>query len=327
MSRQLIMIADDETSNLALMRQFLKDDYSLVFATNGEAALAMAAKHRPALILLDVKMPGLDGYAVCRQLKANPGTAAIPVIFITSLNESGYEVTGFAVGGVDFIHKPLLGPIIRARVRTHLSLVSVNELEKSYRAAIQMLGDAGHYNDIDTGVHIWRMAAYSCALAEAVGWSPKDLAMLELAAPMHDTGKIGISDAIMRKPGPLNDAEWATMKTHPQIGHQILSKSDSPLFRLAAEIALGHHEQWAGGGYPRGLRGTAIPESARIVAVADVFDALTMKRPYKEAWPLDRVLATMDEMIGRHFEPRLAEAFRDILPSILDIKALWDSKE
>lgn len=319
-----LLIVDDEPQNLAAMRQILSPDYPLVFARTGAEALAAVVKHRPSLILLDIQMPDMDGYAVCRQLKTDPNTEAIPVLFVTALTEVGNETAGFAAGAVDYIVKPVSPPIVRARVRTHLSLVRASQLEQSRREAIFMLGEAGHHNDTDTGVHIWRMAAYSAALAKASGWSDEASQQLELAAPMHDTGKIGIPDAILRKPGKLDADEWVAMKTHARIGHDILSKSKAPLFQLAAEVALRHHEKWDGSGYPDGLAGEAIPESARIVALADVFDALTMKRPYKEPWPVERVLTTLRESSGGHFEPRLVELFESILPDILDIKARWD---
>jgi putative two-component system response regulator len=323
----LILCVDDDPSNLAALGQILKDEYRLAFARNGHEALQAAAKHHPALILLDVQMPDLSGYEVCRRFKRNPETEAIPVIFVTSRAEVLDEKAGFEAGGVDYIAKPVFPMTVRARVRTHLSLVRASELEERCRQAIQMLGEAGHYNDTDTGAHIWRMAAYSRALAGAAGWPCPQQKLLELAAPMHDTGKIGIPDAVLKKPGPLDAAEWEIMKTHCRIGYNILGKGDAPVFRLAAEIALSHHEKWDGSGYPNGLSGTEIPESARIVAVADVFDALSMRRPYKDAWPLDRVMATLEEGEGRHFEPRLIRLFRGILPEILDIKAGWDAKE
>lgn len=322
-----LLIVDDESENLAVMRQILSSDYPLVFARNGTEALAAVVKHHPALILMDVQMPEMDGYAACRKLKANPDTESIPVIFITALSEVGHEATGFAVGAVDYITKPVSPPIVKARVRTHLSLVRTTQLEQSYHDAISMLGEAGHYNDSDTGVHIWRMASYAAALAQAYGWENEQCKQLELAAPMHDTGKIGIPDAILRKPAKLNAEEWEIMKTHARIGFDILTKSNAPLFRLAAEVALRHHEKWDGSGYPDGLTGLAIPESARIVALADVFDALTMKRPYKEAWPIERVMQTIHESSGKHFEPQLVALFESILPEILRIKAEWDSRE
>ncbi|WP_331001659.1 HD-GYP domain-containing protein [Methylicorpusculum oleiharenae] len=187
-----------------------------------------------------------------------------------------------------------------------------------------MLGEAGHYNDNDTGVHIWRMAAYSRALAKKLGWSGQQYELLEMAAAMHDTGKIGIPDKVLRKPGKLDADEWRIMQTHTQIGYDILSKSDAPLFKLAAEIALNHHEKWDGGGYPNGLERENIPESARIVAIADVFDALAMNRPYKDAWPLENILDYMNESAGHHFDPQILNAFMSVLPDILTLKTQWN---
>ncbi len=322
-----ILIADDEPLNLDAMRNVLGEEYRLVFARNGIEAVASAQKHLPLLILLDIEMPEMDGYAACRQLKEQSKTAHIPVIFVTSLAEIGNEALGFECGAVDYIVKPISPSIVRARVKTHLSLIRSTRLEQSYRDSIFMLGTAGHYNDTDTGVHIWRMAAFAKELAATVGWSPDVCGTLELAAPMHDTGKIGIPESILRKPAKLDEAEWVVMRKHTTIGHAILSKSDAPVFQLAADVALRHHEKWDGSGYPDGLVGEAIPESARIVALADVFDALTMRRPYKEPWPIERVMATIQEGSGKHFEPRLVEAFTAILPRILEIKASWDQRE
>jgi putative two-component system response regulator len=327
MSQAPILLVDDEPNNLALLRQILGGLYPLVFARNGADALAAAEKHHPALILLDIQMPDMDGFDVCRRLKSQPQTEAIPVIFISSMSDVGDETAGFDAGCVDYIVKPVSPALVRARVRTHLSLVRTTELVQSHRDAIHMLGVAGHYNDTDTGMHIWRMAAYSRALAEAAGWSCEDAMLLELAAPMHDTGKLGTPDAILRKPGPLTGEEWEIMRQHPRIGYDILAQSAAPVFRLAATVALHHHEKWNGSGYPAGLDGEAIPESARIVAVADVFDALTMKRPYKDAWPTEQVCATLTAGAGIHFEPRLVEHFMAIQPEILDIKARWDRLE
>lgn len=322
-----ILIVDDEPLNLAVMREVLGSQYRLAFARSGEEALRAAARHRPLLILLDVRMPDMDGYEVCRQLKADAQTAAIPVIFVSGCADTLDETRGFEAGAVDYLVKPVSPPIVRARVRAHLSLVSLERLERSYHDAIYMLGEAGHYRDNDTGVHIWRMAAYAAALGAACGLDTVTCRRLELAAPMHDTGKLGIPDAILRKPGPLDEAEWVIMRTHPRIGHDILARSQAPVFQMAAQIALRHHEKWDGSGYPDGLSGTDIPETARIVAIADVFDALTMKRPYKDAWPAERALAELHKGAGRHFEPRLVTAFADILPCILELKAQWDERE
>lgn len=327
MSSDPLLIVDDDPQNLALMRQILAAHHRLIFARSGTEALAAATKCRPALILLDIRMPGMDGYAVCRALKAAPETADIPVVFVTALSEVGDEAAGFAAGAVDYIVKPLSAPIVQARVATHLSLVKTSRLERSYRDALAMLGTAGHFNDTDTGMHIWRMGAYAREVARSIGWGPAACDELYHAAPMHDMGKIGIPSQILRKPGKLDAQEWVVMKEHTRIGHGILSKSEAPVFKLAAEIALHHHERWDGSGYPDGLAGTAIPECARIVAIADVFDALTMTRPYKEAWPVERAVSTMRESSGSHFEPRLLECFCEILPQILVIKADWDARE
>lgn len=327
MPKNPILIVDDEPQNLAILRQILAPCYSLAFARSGIEALLAVEKHTPSLVLLDIQMPEMNGYDVCRALKANPRTENIPVIFITGLTDVGNEAEGFDAGAVDYIVKPVSPAVVKARIATHLSLVRVTRLEQSYRDAIYMLGAAGHYNDTDTGVHIWRMAAYASTLATCAGWDKSACEMLEMAAPMHDTGKIGIPEAILCKPAKLDAAEWMVMKTHPRIGYEILSKSHAPIFRLAAEIALHHHEKWDGSGYPDGLIGYAIPESARIVAIADVFDALSMRRPYKDPWPLDRILDTMTAERGRHFSPVLLDLFLDNLPRFLAIKETWQEKE
>ncbi len=323
-----ILIVDDEPNNLHILGQILKDHYRLLFAANGPTALEAAEKHRPDLVLLDIMMPRMNGYEVCQRLKANPDTVDTPVIFISAMSEVEDETRGFDVGAVDYIQKPVSGPIVLRRVQTHLSLVRAKQLEDSQKKAIFMLGEAGHFNDPDTGQHIWRMAAYARALAEAVGWPKHHVEWMELAASMHDTGKIGIPDAILKAPRQLTESEWdGIMKNHSEIGYHILSQGGTPIFAMAAEISLYHHEKWDGSGYPQGLSGKAIPESARIVALVDVFDALTMKRPYKEAWSVEESMAKIRNGSGSHFEPRLVEHFEKILPEILRIKAEWDQKE
>ncbi len=322
-----ILIVDDEPANLATLQAILRDDYRLVFARSGQEALAVAEAHSPRLILLDIQMPGMDGYEVCRRIKTNPITRLTPVIFVTSLSSDFQEELGFEAGCVDYLSKPVIPGIVRARVKTHLSLIGVNQLEKSHKDAIYMLGAAGHYNDNDTDEHIWRMAEYASTIANHFGWKKDEWELLEMAAAMHDTGKIGIPDAILKKPAQLDREEWRIMKSHCQIGHDILSKSDAPLFKLASEIALSHHEKWDGSGYPNGLEGENIPQSARIVAIADVFDALSMKRPYKEPWSMERILSYMEAGSGQHFDPELLNSFLTIMPEILAIKAKWAAVE
>jgi putative two-component system response regulator len=327
MAKQKLLCVDDEPSNLELLRLILQDDYKLAFACSGEDAWQAARKHHPDLILLDVQMPDISGLTLCRQLKIEQQTHAIPIIFVTGLSDAVDEQAGLDAGAVDYITKPVSAPVVRARVRTHLSLVHATELRDSQRAAVYMLGEAGHYNDSDTGVHIWRMATFSRLIARELGWSSEAAELLELAAPMHDTGKIGISDAILKKPGKLDAREWEIMKTHTRIGFDILSKSQTPLFQLASEIALHHHERWDGSGYPDGLSGEHISEASRIVAVADVFDALSMRRPYKEAWPLNRTLDSLQSSVGSHLDARAVSALMHILPDILSAQQHWNHKE
>ncbi|MBV1908535.1 MAG: response regulator [Kangiellaceae bacterium] len=318
-----ILIVDDEPNNLKLLQQILKDEYQLMFANNGMNAIKAVANHKPDLILLDIMMPDMTGYEVCQQLKLAKETRDIPIIFVTAMGDQKDETKGFDVGGVDYIQKPVSGPIVLRRVKTHLTLVRAAALEDLAKASVKMLGEAGHYNDTDTGEHIWRMASYSAALARAAGWTKNQADTLELAAPMHDTGKIGIPDRILKSPGKLDGEDWSMMKQHSQIGYDILTKSPNPLFQMAAEIALGHHERWDGSGYPNHRVGVDIVEHARIVAIADVFDALTTKRPYKEAWSVEDAVEEIQRNAGSHFDPKLVDLFVKILPEILRLKQHW----
>jgi putative two-component system response regulator len=318
--RQKILAVDDEPNNLRILGQILRERYELIFASSGAAAIEAATEDRPDLILLDIMMPEMNGYEVCTRLKADLTTREIPVIFVTAMSDVEDEAHGFDVGAVDYIQKPVSAPILLRRVQTHLSLVQLHELEESRREAVFMLGEAGHYNDDDTGAHAWRIAAYASALAAAAGWPAHLVQRLELAAPLHDTGKIGIPDVILKAPRKLSADEWKIMQQHPEIGYGILSKSKSPLFTMAAEIARSHHEKWDGTGYPAGLKGEAIPEAARIIGLVDVFDALTSKRPYKEAWTVADAMAEIRQGSSKHFEPRLVDLFEKIVPKLVRIK-------
>ena len=321
--RPRLLLVDDEPTNLQVLRHILQADYRLLFATDGERALQVAREQRPDLVLLDIMMPHMDGYAVCCALKADAATASIPVIFITALNDSQDETAGFDVGAVDYLTKPVSPPVVRARVRTHLSLVRMDELRETRLQIVQRLGRAAEYKDNETGMHVIRMSHFSKLLALAAGHSPAWAEDLLNAAPMHDVGKIGIPDAVLRKPGPLDADEWATMRRHPEIGAEIIGEHPSGVLQLAREIALAHHEKWDGSGYPRGLAGEAIPLSARIVAIADVFDALTTRRPYKEPWPVQDALDHIAAQAGKHFDPALVALFAPLLPQLLEIRARW----
>jgi len=321
--RPQLLVVDDEPVNLQVLRQVLQDDYRLLFARDGIKALELAERERPELILLDVMMPGMTGYEVCERLKGMPATAAIPVIFVSALSDAQDETRGFEVGAVDYITKPLSPPVVRARVRTHLSLVRVEELRNTRLQIVQRLGLAAEYKDNETGLHVIRMSHYSRVLALAAGFSERDAEELLNAAPMHDVGKIGIPDAVLRKPGKLDAEEWAVMREHAQIGAQIIGEHSSGLLHRAREIALSHHEKWDGSGYPNGLAGEDIPLVGRIVAIADVFDALTSERPYKKAWSVEAAVELLRAEAGRHFDPQLVELFLTQLPVLLEIKARW----
>ena len=322
-NRPLILAVDDEASNLQLLRQILQDHYRLLFAKDGARALELARQEAPDLVLLDVMMPGMSGYEVCASLKANPATAAIPVIFVTALTDTADELEGFEAGAVDYITKPVSPPIVRARVRTHLSLVRMEELRATRLEIVQRLGLAAEYKDNETGLHVIRMSHFSRILGIAAGMSEVEADDLLHAAPMHDVGKIGIPDRILQKPGPLDPDEWKIMQSHVTIGAEIIGEHESGMLALASQIALTHHEKYDGNGYPRGLRGDEIPLAGRIVAIADVFDALTSKRPYKKAWSEQEALDFLREQKGRHFDPALVDLFIEQMPAVRTVQQRW----
>jgi len=318
-----LLLVDDEPSNLHVLNQILHDDYHLLFAKDGKTALELSREKKPDLILLDVMMPEFSGYDVCNELKQDYRTAKIPVIFISALSDTTDETHGFAVGAVDYIAKPVNPAIVKARVATHLSLVRTEELQETQREIIQRLGRAAEYKDNETGLHVIRMSHYSRLLALAAGFTEQAADRLLQAAPMHDIGKIGIPDHIMLKPGKLDDAEWQIMRRHPEIGAEIIGEHNSPLLKAARIISMTHHEKWDGTGYPSQLRGEEIPLIGRIIAVVDVFDALTTERPYKKAWAVEDAVAHLQQEAGRHFDPELVSLFLNIIPEILKVKNRW----
>ena len=333
-SRSKILVVDDEPANLNLMRQILKNDYDLAFAKSGVDALANIQKQIPDLILLDVMMPGMDGHEACQKIKADPRVNAVPVIFCTAMTDEQDEVRGFKLGASDYLTKPVRPAVVLARVRTHLELadqhratqeevrIAHKDLIDSRLKTLLMLGKAAEFKDNDTGLHVVRMSKYSYMLAKASGWNEESCNVLLNAAPMHDIGKISTPDSILKKPGPLDPEEMATMRLHCEAGAQIIeqAQSDTPLFKMAKEIALSHHEKWDGTGYPNRLAGDSIPVPGRVVAIADVFDALTTKRPYKSPWPLDKTFDFMRENAGKHFDPELIEIFISLRNEITEVQ-------
>lgn len=318
--RPRLLLVDDEPTNLQVLRGILQADYRLLYARDGATALKLARDERPDLLLLDVMMPGMSGHEVCRTLKADTATASIPVVFVTALADAGDEAQGFDAGAVDYIIKPVSPPVVRARVRTHLSLVRMDELKASRLEIVQRLGRAAEYKDNETGQHVLRMSHYAQALALALGFDARDAEDLLHAAPMHDVGKIGIPDHILRKPGQLTPEEWAVMRTHASIGADIIGQHESGVLHIAAKIARSHHEKWDGSGYPDRLAGEAIALEARIIAIADVFDALTSVRPYKPAWSVEDAVALLEREAGKQFDPALVPVFIGILPQLLAIR-------
>jgi len=337
---QKILIVDDERFNINILVGILKTRYRTIVAKSGEEALKRAITSTPPdIILLDIMMPDMDGYEVCKRLKQAQETADIPVIFITAMGQEEDETKGFDAGAVDYITKPVQPEIVRARVRTHLELINARkqlqnqniileqkvnertrELTDSRQEIVHRLVSAAEHKDPETGSHIKRMSHYSALIAKAYGINKQGSEAVLLAASMHDIGKIGIPDNILLKQGALNKEEWEIMKSHSTIGAKILSKSKSNLIREGQIIAISHHEKWDGSGYPQGLKGEAIHLTGRIAALADVFDALTTKRPYKKAWPENQALEEIKAGSGSHFEPRLVEVFITILPDLLKIK-------
>ncbi len=337
-NKATILVVDDTPENIDVLVGTLKSEYNIMAATNGQMALNIVEAAQPDIILLDVMMPGMDGHEVCRHLKDNYKTRHIPVIFITAKSTVHDETIGLELGAVDYITKPISPPIVRSRVKTHLALHDQNreldrkvrqktfELHQTRLQVIQRLGRAAEYKDDDTGLHVIRMSKYSQVLALASGMNETDADLLQHAAPMHDIGKIGTPDHILKKPGKLDKDEFDVMKTHAEIGAMIIGEDDSDLMQVARAVALTHHEKWNGQGYPKGLKGEDIPFVGRVVAIADVFDALTSKRPYKEAWPVQKAVNLLQSEAGEHFDPKLIPLFVKELPKILGIKEEFDEK-
>ncbi|MGE4560202.1 MAG: HD domain-containing phosphohydrolase [Desulfobulbus sp.] len=336
--KQTVLVVDDLPENIDVLVGTLRETYNVKAATNGRLALKIAMESPPDIILLDIMMPGIDGYEVCRRLKEEFRTRNIPIIFITAKIGVEDELRCFELGAVDFITKPISPPVVRARVKTHLALYDQNrELDRKVREQtgqlfetrlkiIQRLGKAVEFKDNETGLHVIRMSSYSLVLARAAGFSEQDAELLMHAAPMHDIGKIGIPDAILKKKGKLTTEEYDLMQTHCQIGAEVIGDDRSELLRLARVIALTHHERWNGQGYPARLAGENIPLPGRITAIADVFDALTSDRPYKQAWPMEKAVSLLEEEAGNHFDPNLVPLFLRSLDQIRAIHATYSEK-
>ncbi|MBF0446541.1 MAG: two-component system response regulator [Magnetococcales bacterium] len=333
--KPIALIVDDVSENLNILMNMLQDDYSIKVAKSGENALKQAISEPiPDVILLDIMMPGMDGYEVCLKLKSSPKTWSIPVLFISALNQQDDEERGLTVGAVDYITKPFKPTLVKARVRSQIELKQhKNKLEELVKertrqlmetqdVTILTLASLAEARDPETGGHIKRTQSYVGLLATALSPKAEFLAelthesidLLSKSAPLHDVGKVGVPDNILLKPGKLTDDEFTEMKKHSVYGYNALRTAQKRLghdsfLRYAAEISFSHHEKWDGTGYPRGLAGDDIPLSGRIMAVADVYDALISKRVYKPPFTHSKAVAIIKDGANTHFDPRIVDAF------------------
>lgn len=338
-----ILIVDDDATNLTILNKLLKPTYQVRAARSGPLALrAASSEPRPDLILLDIMMPGMSGYEVLQNLRAQAATADIPVIFLTALGGNSDEQHGLQMGAADYITKPIQPEILLARIKTQLLAKQARDWLKDANAAldaevarraaqnelieqvtIRALAHLAEIRDPETGNHILRTQAYVGTLARHLATHPRfasvltpaTVELLTKSAPLHDIGKVGIPDSILLKPGPLTAEEWRVMKTHAKLGSDAIELAEAdvdspvPFLQYAKEIAHWHHEKWDGTGYPDGLVSDAIPISARLMALADVFDALTNARVYKPAFPLEQARQMIAEGRGKHFDPDVVDAF------------------
>ena len=308
-----ILIVDDIPQNVDLVSYLMRSEgYEVASASNGLEALAQVAAAPPDLILLDIMMPTLDGYAVCRQLKARPETRLVPIVLITALGDEADKLLGIEAGADDFLTKPFSHAELKARARSLLRLKTFTDELEHAETMLLTLGRTVEAKDPYTQGHCERLAAYSVALGLMLGLPPDDLTALDRGGALHDLGKIGIPDAILLKPAGLTKAEWAIMREHPIIGERICLPLRS--LKRVLPIIRHHHERWDGGGYPDGLAGEAIPLTARILQVVDIFDALTTERPYKPALSQATALAALREEVARGWrDPEVVEPFIDLV--------------
>jgi putative two-component system response regulator len=339
----LILIVDDSPANISIINEVARPYWRTRIATTGKKALELAIMDpKPDLVLLDIVLPDMDGYDICQTLKANPDTHDIPIVFLTAKTQEQDEALGFALGAVDYIAKPFSPPIVEARIRNHLMLQEARAMLKNQNAVLEQkvaertqelaqvrdatilaMASLAETRDNETGNHIRRTQNFIRLLAEKLQSHPRfraqlsdaDVDLLYKSAPLHDIGKVGIPDAILLKPGQLTPDEFNVMKRHTLIGRDAILAAESKLDKansflaLARDIALSHHEKWDGNGYPMGLKGEEIPLSARLMALADVYDALISKRAYKAAFSHEKSMSIIAEGKGKHFDPDAADAF------------------
>lgn len=314
-----ILIVDDSPVGRETLEAVLYNQgYQLLFAHDGPQALAQAIERPPDLILLDVMMPVMDGFEVCRRLRATPLLAEVPIIIVTTLDDQKSRLQGLEAGADDFLSKPFNRLELRARVRTITRLnryrhlrAEREKLAQAYDETLLGWAKALELRDNETEGHSQRVTDLTVQLARKMGFSEAEITQVRRGALLHDIGKMGVPDRILRKPGPLTDEEWTIMRQHPVYAHQMLSSI--AYLRSALAIPYCHHEKWDGTGYPQGLRAEQIPLAARLFAIVDVWDALRSDRPYRAAWPEARVYDYIRQQAGAHFDPHVVELFMDMI--------------
>ncbi|RUM46149.1 MAG: two-component system response regulator [Hydrogenimonas sp.] len=317
---QRVLLCDDEVMNRKVAKKILtKEGYEVVEAENGEIALNYLKNEPFDLILMDLMMPVMDGYTATEIIKNDEKLATIPLIIISALSDREAIHQGLALGADEYLTKPFDLIEFKLRVKNALKMNHLQD-QKSEKEILHIMAQMAEFRDNETSQHTLRVGEFSALLAKHYGWSDEEVELIRLAAPMHDIGKIGIPDAILLKPGKLSDEEFEKMKKHVTIGYHLLSHKQTPLLQLAAEIAYTHHEKFDGSGYPRGLKGDEIPISGAIVAIVDVFDALTSKRPYKEPFSMEKTLEILKDGREQHFHPELLDLFFEHLNEVIAIQ-------
>ncbi len=318
-----ILIVDDEPANIQVLRGILSGTYQTLFAKSGEQAIELINNQLPDLILMDVIMPGMSGYDVLEALRLRKDTTHIPIIFITSMPEEAHQVVTSNEDNIDFISKPVDPSQLIKHTDALLSKTRKSDLNRPSKELVHCLCHALQYKEDKSGNHAKRLSHYVSIIGKAVGLSEEECELLSVAAPLHDIGKVSVPDQVLLKQSNLSDKDWRFIKRYPTTGYQILSQQESPVLQLAAVIALTHHEKWNGTGYPKGLKGKDIPLEGRIVALANVFDALTTSRPHRPAWSVDKALNLIVSESGEHFDPRIVPLFLDHIEEILAIQEQW----
>lgn len=342
MDEHAILVVDDDPLSLAMLEHLLGEAVGarVVAVPDATLALAWCRTNTPDLVITDYQMPGMDGLALVEALRRETATRLVPIMVITTVEDREVRYRALRLGATDFLGKPIDAEEVKARTRNMLDIrrgqkaleVRAESLAKEVERAtakiaareqetVLRLSLAAEYRDWETGAHTIRVGWFARLIARGMGLSTEVQDSIFRAAPLHDLGKIGVPDHILLKPGRLDEAEFAIMKEHTVIGYDILRGGGSELMQEAADIALSHHERWDGAGYPHGLAGEAIPLAGRIVAVADVFDALMSERPYKDAWQLLAVMSLLKEGAGSQFDPQCVTAFTDVLDTVLEIRA------